>query len=281
MAARRPPPISMDNVMSDEDLAVVHPEVDQLVRDNETRARGVAGPTVGTHGAVAAPVRRPPPVPRSPVVPDPVRPEAARPVQPSTAPPRASVGPVRQEPIPPVPAPALARSEPTQSAPPPVPLRAVTPAAARATVEPHRRAPPRTAVPAPPITGAQEPGTGAWQDLSHGMARRGAMDPHPVAAAPPASPPSGRSGDVQHEEGLATAATPDKRTTKKQKPHASVPPGQRMFVQLRLAEPVATMFRTVAETFCVDYNAAGAMLFTYGYEALSWQRMVPPKAALT
>lgn len=54
-----------------------------------------------------------------------------------------------------------------------------------------------------------------------------------------------------------------------------------MFVQLRLAEPVAMMFRAVAETFGLDHNAAGAMLFSFGYEALSRQEMVPPKTALS
>lgn len=284
MAARRPPPISMDNVMSDEDLAVVHPEVDQLVRDNEARTRGVVGPAVEARRVVTDPVPQPQPLPRSPAAPAPTRFESPRPVSPSPAvslAPRAAVGPARRELAPPVPTSAIAKAESPRPALPPappdaVPPREVAPSAAMATVESRRRAPSRAAAaPAPPPPSVQGPGTGAWQELSHGMARRGAMDPHPAATSPPAPPPDG-----QHEEVLATSATPEKRSTRKQKPPASVPSGQRMFVQLRLAEPVAKMFRTVAETFCVDYNAAGAMLFTYGYEALSWQRMVPPKSAL-
>jgi hypothetical protein len=71
------------------------------------------------------------------------------------------------------------------------------------------------------------------------------------------------------------ASQPKKRTSK------PVQSGDRMFVQLRLAEPVAKMFRAVAERFGLDHNAAGAMLLTFGYEALSRQEMVPPKTALS
>jgi len=41
------------------------------------------------------------------------------------------------------------------------------------------------------------------------------------------------------------------------------------------------MFRTVAEAFGLDYNAAGAMPLTFGYDTLSRQQMVPPKTALS
>ena len=46
-----------------------------------------------------------------------------------------------------------------------------------------------------------------------------------------------------------------------------------MFVQLSLAEPIALMFRAVAEMFGLDHNAAGAMLLTFGYDA-SWAELL-------
>lgn len=73
------------------------------------------------------------------------------------------------------------------------------------------------------------------------------------------------------------AIAPKRRSPKP----AAEPQSDRMFVQLRLALPVALMFRTVAEAFGLDYNAAGAMLLTFGYDTLSRQQMVPPKTALS
>ena len=241
MAARRPPPISAENVMSDEDFALVHPEMDRLVRENEARTQRPAEPDIQASRSAPKPspekVEAPPPR------------EAVRSAAPE---PSAPVAPTRPVPVPVAPMPQSHRAEAPRV---------------------HSPIPEPSATAVPPVAPTVQPKT-EWQDLSHEMARRGA-EPRPPAQ-PPVPP---RQAEVHREE--AHVAAPPASPQPKRRISRPVQSGERMFVQLRLAQPVAKMFRAVAEKFGLDYNAAGAMLLTFGYEALSRQEMVPPKAALS
>lgn len=112
------------------------------------------------------------------------------------------------------------------------------------------------------------------------MAQRAEPERKPTPTAPVAveakQPEAAKAVPVLPPPQLPAIA-PKRRSPKP----AAETQSDRMFVQLRLALPVALMFRTVAEAFGLDYNAAGAMLLTFGYDTLSRQQMVPPKTALS
>jgi hypothetical protein len=241
---RRPPPINIENAMSDEDFDKVHPDVARGMLENEERAREASLPV---HVQPASRAVQPTSSARVPVQTRPdVAPEPRSQIQPT---PRAQAA---LAPTPIVPQ-AQARQE--------------APRAARAgpVVKPHEEP-----VAARPAAQPTQP----WQNLSHDMARRAEPVPKPAPAI------EARADVVKAPAPTAPqlpAITPKRRGPKPAAENAS----ERMFVQLRLALPVALMFRTVAEAFGLDHNAAGAMLLTFGYDTLSRQQLVPPKAALS
>ena len=245
---RRPPPINIENAMSDEDFDKVHPDVARGMLENEERAREASLPV---HVQPASRAVQPTPSARGPVQ---TRPEPRSQVQPT---PRAQAAPAPRMPIVPQ---TQARQEvlntPPATRPGPV-VKPHEPVAARPAAQP----------------------TQPWQNLSHDMARRAEPVPKPATAieAPPAI--EARADVVKAP--APTAPQLPAITPKRRGPKPAENTSERMFVQLRLALPVALMFRTVADAFGLDHNAAGAMLLTFGYDTLSRQQLVPPKAALS
>ncbi len=297
--------------MSDEDFDKVHPDVARGMLENEERAREASLPV---HVQPASRAVQPTPSARGPVQ---TRPEPRSQVQPT---PRAQAAPAPRMPIVPQtqvlntpraaatrPGPVVKYEEPVAArrlGNGPVQTRPDAPEP-RSQVQPTPRA---QAAPAPIVPQAQarqevlntppatRPGpvvkphepvaarpaaqpTQPWQNLSHDMARRAEPVPKPATAieAPPAI--EARADVVKAP--APTAPQLPAITPKRRGPKPAENTSERMFVQLRLALPVALMFRTVADAFGLDHNAAGAMLLTFGYDTLSRQQLVPPKAALS